>query len=126
MPETLTAISYVRSGARSLPTLINAGFGIRRCSVHPRLLPHRGSLSRDFINTKRLMYSEPDMWDNLMTRLSVLTAAYLRAQIASGAAAVQVFDSWAGVLSKDDYMALCSPLHSQDNRSHCQRRCAGD
>ena len=53
--------------------------------------------------TKKLIYSNPGAWRGLMERLSSATARYLNAQIAAGTQAVQLFDSWAGCLSPDDY-----------------------
>ena len=68
-----------------------------------------GGSSRDFRRTKQLMYAAPDVWHTLMTKLSDLVAAYLLAQIAAGADAVQLFDSWVGCLSPDDYAQFVLP-----------------
>jgi uroporphyrinogen decarboxylase len=62
-----------------------------------------GRPSRDFVRTKSLMYGAPAVWHVLMNRLTELTVTYLRAQIAAGADVVQLFDSWVGALSPDDY-----------------------
>ena len=62
-----------------------------------------GGPSRDFVNTKRLMHAEPETWAALLDRLVDATIAYLGAQVAAGAEAVQVFDSWVGGLSPLDY-----------------------
>lgn len=62
-----------------------------------------GGPSRDFLHTKRLMHAEPGTWARLMDALVDATIAYLRAQVAAGAEAVQVFDSWVGGLSPLDY-----------------------
>jgi len=62
-----------------------------------------GGSSRQYIKTKKLIYSNPGAWRGLMERLSSATAKYLNAQIAAGAQAVQLFDSWVGCLSADDY-----------------------
>ena len=62
-----------------------------------------GGPSRDWATTKALMKSDPELWDALLTRLADLALASLRAQVKAGAAAVQLFDSWAGALSKPDY-----------------------
>src|SRR3970040_1962727 len=53
-----------------------------------------GGASRDYLHTKRLMYEEPEAWHRLMALLAEATARYLNGQIAAGAVAVQVFDSW--------------------------------
>jgi uroporphyrinogen decarboxylase len=68
-----------------------------------------GGPSRDFINTKRLMHAEPETWAALLDRLVDATIAYLGAQVAAGAQAVQVFDSWVGGLSPLDYERRLSP-----------------
>jgi uroporphyrinogen decarboxylase len=68
-----------------------------------------GGSSRTYLNTKKLIYSNPGAWRPLMERLSSLTAKYLNAQIAAGAEAVQLFDSWAGCLSPDDYERYVLP-----------------
>ncbi len=68
-----------------------------------------GGPSRDYLHTKRLMYASPDAWGRLMELLAAATARYLNGQIAAGADAVQLFDSWIGVLSPDDYRAFVLP-----------------
>src|SRR5207249_2866262 len=71
-----------------------------------------GGPSRDYLHTTRLMYEEPEGWARLMGILVAATARYLNAQIAAGAEAVQIFDSWVGVLAPDDYRAFVMP-HTQ-------------
>jgi uroporphyrinogen decarboxylase len=68
-----------------------------------------GGGSRDYRRTKLLMYREPDAWRTLMEKLSALVADYAAAQIEAGADAVQIFDSWAGALSPDDYADYVLP-----------------
>jgi uroporphyrinogen decarboxylase len=68
-----------------------------------------GGASRDFLWTKRLMYESPAAWHRLMELLAEATATYLNGQIDAGAQAVQLFDSWVGVLSPDDYRAYVFP-----------------
>jgi uroporphyrinogen decarboxylase len=68
-----------------------------------------GKPSRDFLTTKRLMYSRPDIWDDLMSRLAGIVTGYLRRQLEAGVHAVQVFDSWVGALSLDDYLRYVQP-----------------
>jgi len=62
-----------------------------------------GHASQDFLETKGLMHREPAAWHALMEKLAVLTIAYLNGQIAAGADAVQLFDSWIGCLAPEDY-----------------------
>jgi uroporphyrinogen decarboxylase len=68
-----------------------------------------GGGSRHYLKTKKLIYSNPGAWRGLMERLSSVTAEYLNAQIAAGTEAVQLFDSWAGCLSPDDYERFVLP-----------------
>jgi uroporphyrinogen decarboxylase len=68
-----------------------------------------GGSSRDYLKTKKLIYSNPGAWRGLMERLSSLTTKYLNAQIAAGVKAVQLFDSWAGCLSPEDYERFVLP-----------------
>ncbi len=68
-----------------------------------------GGPSRQFIQTKGLMHGAPAVWDELMSRLAEMTVTYLQAQIASGAQAVQLFDSWVGCLGPVDYAQSVAP-----------------
>jgi uroporphyrinogen decarboxylase len=68
-----------------------------------------GGSSRDFNKTKTMMYTAPEIWHALLERLSSVLADYLTAQIRAGAQAVQVFDSWVGALSPQDYLAFVLP-----------------
>jgi uroporphyrinogen decarboxylase len=62
-----------------------------------------GRPSREFPRAKALMYGDPATWHRLMETLTALTIDYLRAQIAAGADAVQLFDSWLGLLDPASY-----------------------
>lgn len=68
-----------------------------------------GGASREFLHTKTLMYRDRAAWDALMSRLARAITIYLNAQIAAGAQAVQLFDSWAGTLGPDDYRTYALP-----------------
>jgi uroporphyrinogen decarboxylase len=70
-----------------------------------------GGPSRDFPTTRRLMHAEPETWARLLDRLVDATVAYLAAQVAAGAEAVQVFDSWVGGLSPLDYERRLLPSY---------------
>ena len=69
-----------------------------------------GGTSRQFTLTKRMMFEQPAAWHALMERLTRLVTDYLIAQAEAGAQVLQVFDSWAGVLSTDDYRAHVLPF----------------
>ena len=68
-----------------------------------------GGKSRDYRRTKALMFGDTATWTELAERLADITIAALRAQVAAGAQAVQVFDSWVGSLSADDYRSYALP-----------------
>jgi len=68
-----------------------------------------GRPSRDFLKVKTFMYTQPEAFDRLLTKLATTMAAYLRAQVAAGASAIQVFDSWVGALGREDYDARILP-----------------
>jgi uroporphyrinogen decarboxylase len=68
-----------------------------------------GGSSREFLKTKTMMYSAPEVFHALMEKLSVVLSDYLVAQIRAGAQAVQVFDSWVGTLSPQDYELFVLP-----------------
>ncbi|MBX3208233.1 MAG: uroporphyrinogen decarboxylase [Labilithrix sp.] len=68
-----------------------------------------GGKSRDFLKTKRLMYTEPETWSLLMSKLAEVVRKYLHAQIDAGADAVQLFDSWVGQLGPADYVEYVQP-----------------
>ncbi|MHB1535741.1 MAG: uroporphyrinogen decarboxylase [Acidimicrobiales bacterium] len=68
-----------------------------------------GGPSRSYIRTKSLMYTEPQLWATLLDHLADQAIASLRSQVAAGARAVQLFDSWAGALSPADYERYVLP-----------------
>lgn len=71
-----------------------------------------GQPTRKFIETKRMMYNAPELWHQLLQRLSEIVIAFLKAQIKAGAQAGQLFDSWVGCLSPADYQTYVFP-HSR-------------
>jgi uroporphyrinogen decarboxylase len=68
-----------------------------------------GGPSREHALTKAMMFGAPDVWDALMTKIAGISAAYLEVQVAAGASAIQLFDSWAGALTPADYAASVQP-----------------
>ena len=68
-----------------------------------------GKPTRDFVQTKRLMYGAPEVWHALMEKLTEMSIRYLRAKVEAGADVVQLFDSWIGALSLADYVEFVSP-----------------
>ncbi len=100
----LDAIRILRSELKDVPLI---GFCGAPFTVASYLI--EGGSSRELLKTKALMYAEPQTWHALMEKLSTVLNDYLVAQIRAGAQAVQVFDSWAGVLSPQDYKTFVLP-----------------
>ena len=101
----------VRRVRRALPAHVPLiGFAGAPFTVASYLV--EGGPSRDYLQTKRLMHEEPEAWHRLLEILVETTARYLNGQLAAGAQAVQIFDSWVGVLAPDDYRAFVLP-HSR-------------
>ena len=72
-----------------------------------------GGSSRSYTETKKLMYREPQAWNALMTKLVAVLAPYLAEQARAGADVLQIFDSWAGCLSPEDYRRYVLPHSSE-------------
>ena len=68
-----------------------------------------GGGSKNYVHTKRLMYDDPGAWQAMMSLISRALPKYLNAQIEAGAQAVQLFDSWVGCLSVEDYREFVLP-----------------
>jgi uroporphyrinogen decarboxylase len=68
-----------------------------------------GGPSREHALTKAMMFGDPALWDALMRKIAGISAAYLEVQVAAGASAVQLFDSWAGALAPADYARSVQP-----------------
>jgi uroporphyrinogen decarboxylase len=68
-----------------------------------------GGGSRNYIHTKKMMYSAPAAWNELMKKLISVTAEYSAEQVRAGADTIQIFDSWVGCLSVEDYRRYVLP-----------------
>jgi uroporphyrinogen decarboxylase len=107
MAATLDAIRIVRRELepRTVPVIGFAGAPFTLASY-----AIEGGTSKDFTRTKAFMLSEPAAWRRLLAKLVTVQADYLLAQAASGAQALQVFDSWAGrALGREDYLRYVAP-----------------
>ena len=76
-----------------------------------------GGPSRDHAATKSLIFSQPQLWHRLADRLAHIAGSFLALQVAAGASAVQLFDSWAGALCEADYREFVLP-HSRTALSY--------
>jgi len=68
-----------------------------------------GGSSKVFLNTKKMMFQEPKLYHNLLAKITACTSAYLQAQARAGAQALQLFDSWVGILAPCDYQEFALP-----------------
>jgi uroporphyrinogen decarboxylase len=105
LPFVLDAIRIVKADLGDTIPLI--GFSGAPFTLASYLI--EGKPSRDFVHTKTMMYSAPELWHSLMQRLTEIVIEYLRAQQAAGADVLQLFDSWVGCLSPADYAAYVEP-----------------
>ncbi|MEE9219808.1 MAG: uroporphyrinogen decarboxylase [Acidobacteriota bacterium] len=108
LEHVLEAVRIVRRELDGKPPLI--GFAGAPFTLASYAIEGRGS--RNYVRTKRLMYSEPAVWHALLERFARVVADFLAAQVRAGAQAVQLFDSWVGCLSPDDYRQYVLP-HSK-------------
>lgn len=104
----LDAIRLTRSALK--PDLPLIGFAGAPFTLASYMI--EGGGSKNYIQTKRLMYEDSGAWHALMSHISRALSLYLNAQISAGAQAVQLFDSWVGCLSPDDYLKYVLP-HTQ-------------
>ena len=68
-----------------------------------------GGPSKSFLQTKRLMYNDETLWRRLMGKIVDVLGPFAIMQVAAGARAIQIFDSWVGALSPDDYVRYVAP-----------------
>lgn len=76
-----------------------------------------GGPSKNYINTKAMMYGDPELWHAVLDRLAHISGRFLQLQIGAGAQMVQLFDSWAGALNRRDYIEFVQP-HSRTALSY--------
>jgi uroporphyrinogen decarboxylase len=110
--EDLSALDYVYEAIRITrrelrPHLPLIGF----CGAPFTLASYicEGGGSKNYVHTKRLMHTDPGAWHAMMSLIARALSRYLNAQIAAGAQAVQIFDSWVGALGPDDYREFVLP-----------------
>src|SRR5712692_2265743 len=118
--DSAADLGYVSEGVR----LVSRHFGTKLpvigfCGAPFTLASYmiEGGGSRHYINTKKMMYSQPEDWDELLRKLVLVTSEYATAQVRAGADVIQVFDSWVGCLSVEDYRRYVLPRTSELVRS---------
>ncbi|MEZ4485678.1 MAG: uroporphyrinogen decarboxylase [Syntrophotaleaceae bacterium] len=105
VPFVYQAIRLLRRELENRVPLI--GFGGAPFTLACYMVEGRGS--KDFATVKRFMYEAPDQYALLMDKITETSCRYLVAQIEAGAEAIQVFDTWGGILSPTDYQAFVLP-----------------
>ena len=105
VPYMLEALRLVRNELPEEKALI--GFAGAPFTLATYLI--EGGPSRNYATTKAMMYGQPDLWHGLMSRLSDMIIAYLCAQADAGAQMLQLFDSWVGWVSPQDYRRYVFP-----------------
>jgi uroporphyrinogen decarboxylase len=96
-PEVITAVRQVVAQS-PVPVICFSGAPFTLASYLVE-----GRPSRDFKKVKAFMYNQPAAFEQLLSKLAATMSGYLAAQVAAGASAVQVFDSWVGALAVEDY-----------------------
>ena len=109
----LDAVRAIRGELGSATALI--GFAGAPFTLASYLI--EGGPSKNYTNTKAMMYGEPELWHALLDRLAHISGRFLALQISAGAQLVQLFDSWAGALNRRDYVEFVQP-HSRTALSY--------
>ncbi len=110
--EDLGALEYLFEAIRLTRRELDARLPLIGFAAAPFTLASyliEGGGSRNFRHTKHLMYHHPGAWRDLMERLARALARYANAQVAAGAQALQIFDSWVGCLGPADYREFVQP-----------------
>ena len=109
VPFVLEAVRLVRRALGPEQAVI--GFAGGPFTVAGYLI--EGKPTREFALTKACMYGKPEIWHGLMEKLSVTFSAYVAACARAGADVIQLFDSWVGALSVDDYGEFAAPYSAR-------------
>lgn len=111
VPDPIETMGFVmdaiRTVRREIPDTPLIGFAGAPFTLASYMI--EGGGSRNYEKTKTLMHSDPQAWRVLSKKLADTIARHLAAQVEAGAQAVQLFDSWAGALSKDDFLTFALP-----------------
>jgi uroporphyrinogen decarboxylase len=110
--ESMDALDFVLEAIRQTRRALKADLPLIGFAGAPFTLASyiiEGGSSKNYIHTKQLMYTDAGAWHEMMSRIARSLARYLNAQIAAGAQAVQLFDSWVGCLSLHDYREYVLP-----------------
>ncbi len=111
-PDPVETLSFTLDTLRMVRRELNGTVPVIGFSGAPFTLASyaiEGGGSKDYKKAKRFMHTEPKAWYQLMDKLAKAVGDYLRAQVEAGAQALQIFDSWAGILSPCDYREYVLP-----------------
>lgn len=100
--ESIQIVARALSGKVPVIGFVGAPFTVASYMIE-------GGASRHFLHTKRMMYQDETLWRRLMGKLVDVLAPFAVLQVAAGARAIQVFDSWVGALGADDYVRYVAP-----------------
>ncbi|MEJ2470473.1 MAG: uroporphyrinogen decarboxylase [Desulfuromonadales bacterium] len=109
VPYVLETIKILRRAFEGRVPLI--GFGGAPFTLACYMVEGKGS--KDFAQIKRMMYGAPELFAKLMAKVTEMDRQYLNAQIAAGAQAIQIFDTWGGIVSPLDYARYILPYTKQ-------------
>jgi uroporphyrinogen decarboxylase len=109
VPYVLDAVPLVKQQLDEKVPLI--GFSGAPFTLASYLI--EGSPSREFTRTKKMMYDQPELWNQLLSKLSRIVTSYLLAQVKAGVDAAMLFDSWSGCLSPADYRDFVLPYNQK-------------
>ena len=110
--EDVSALDFVNEAIRQTRRALKPDIPLIGFSGAPFTLASyltEGGGSKNYVHTKRLMYNDSGAWHAMMSLIAASLVKYLNAQIDAGAQAVQLFDSWVGALSPDDYREFVLP-----------------
>jgi uroporphyrinogen decarboxylase len=109
VPWVLDSVRLVRDALRDDQAVV--GFAGGPFTVAGYLI--EGKPTRDFKQTKACMYASPEVWHALMDKLAEAFGRYVAGCVRAGADAIQLFDSWVGALSVDDYREFVAPYSAR-------------
>lgn len=110
--EDVSALEFVNEAIRQTRRALKPNIPLIGFSGAPFTLASyltEGAGSKNYVHTKRLMYNDRGAWHAMMSLIAASLVKYLNAQIDAGAQAIQIFDSWVGCLSPDDYREFVLP-----------------
>jgi uroporphyrinogen decarboxylase len=110
--DVLDAMEYVYQAIRKTRHALNAdipliGFAGAPFTMASYIIEGKGS--KNFVETKKLMYRDPATWNALLERITDATIVYLNGQVNAGVQVLQLFDSWLGCLSPEDFRRFALP-----------------